>query len=706
MIQVVQYQKDGRIISQEMPAPLCPENGILVETKYSLISAGTEKSSVTNAQGSLIERAKKQPEQVKLVVDTIKKQGLLDTYQRVKNKLDSFKALGYSASGVVVESRCDEFSVGDRVACAGAGLANHAEFIAIPKNLAVKIPNDVSFEDASFTTVASIAMQGVRQCSPLLGETIIVMGLGLIGQITVQLLKANGCKVIGLDVNESLFAKAKEFGCDLVLKSSKESLNQIIAFSNGNGVDSTIITASTSSSEPLQLAMEGTRQRGSVVIVGAIGMNLERQPFYKKEIDLKIACSYGPGRYDAQYEDLGNDYPFAFVRWTENRNMQAVIDLLAAKKLNFNSLTTHTFKASEAEKAYQMITSNSEPFIGILLDFENEKSKLTRITKQSELKPTSDVKIGFIGLGQFAQNYLVPPLKKLNVDFVTVANSTPINSTSIAKAFQFANSSTDGNEVIQSKDVNLVFCASRHKSHGQYVINALKANKTIYVEKPLCTTVEELELIADLQKSNVMVGFNRRFSESFKEISNFFEQRKEPMVINYRVNAGFIPKNHWVQHSEEGGRIIGEVCHFIDTMIFLTKANPIRVYAESISSTNDAMVNRDNVTISIKFDDGSLGTILYLANGDNSLAKEYCEVFCEKSTAIMDNFDEVKLYRSGKLTTKKKDGKKGINEEINLTVEAFRKGKPMPIPFEEIYLTTKTTILAIQSLESGFAQVI
>lgn len=705
MLQIVQYQKNGEIQTPQMPVPQCLEGGILVQTTSSLISAGTEKASVTNSQGSLLDRARKQPDQVKLVLDTVKKQGIVDTIRRVQNKLDSFKALGYSASGIVIESKCDEFQPGDRVACAGAGYANHAEFITVPKNLAAKIPTNVSFEDAAFTTVASIALQGVRQANPKLGDNVAVMGLGLIGQITVQLLKANGCRVVGLDVNKDLFDVAKKFGCDSVLESNSKNLQEVLAFSNGIGCDSVIITASTSSSEPLQFAMEMCRQKGDVVIVGAVGMDLQRQPFYKKEVNLRIACSYGPGRYDANYEELGHDYPAAYVRYTENRNMQTILTLLASKKLDFATLRTHVFKAEEADKAYDMITKASEPFIGILLDFGLNKKEIKRAvaTRQSA---NDKINIGFIGLGQFAQNYLLPPIKSHGAALKAVANSTPINSLSAAQTFGFGVSSTDGFDLIQNPDVNMVFCASRHQSHGAYVIAALKAGKSVFVEKPLCTTIEELEEIANLQKANLMVGYNRRFSAQFGAIDKFFGDRTEPLFINYRVNAGFIPKNSWVQHPAEGGRILGEVCHFIDTMIFLTKAKPIKVYADCINAVNSEVTNRDNVAITIKFDDGSCGVVEYLANGDSSLEKEYCEVFSARSTAIMHNFDKVTFKRGGKTTEKSFDGKKGINEEVKATLEAFTQGKAFPIPFDQIYYVNRACFAAIKSLETGLPQLI
>jgi predicted dehydrogenase/threonine dehydrogenase-like Zn-dependent dehydrogenase len=705
MLQVVQYQKNGEMQVLEMPAPACISGGILVQVAYSVISAGTEKTSVTNAQGNLLERAKKQPDQVKLVLDTVKKQGLINTIQRVQSKLNSYKSLGYSASGVVVESKCDEFKPGDLVAVAGAGYANHAEVVSIPKNLAIKIPEGVSLEEAAYTTVASIAMQGFRQAEPQLGETVAVMGLGLLGQITIQLLKSAGCRVIGLDVNESLFETAKKYGCDLTLQNDFNSLQQINSFARGLGCDSVIITASTSSHDPIQLAMEMCRQRGTVVIVGAIGMNMHRQPFYKKEINLKISCSYGPGRYDASYEEGGNDYPAAYVRWTENRNMISILDMIASKRLDVASFTTHKFKINDATKAYDLITNKTgERFLGVVLEYPERKEALSQSISLRNYQGRSQVKIGFIGAGQFAQNYLLPPLKNLGVDFLAVANSTSVNSLTVAKQFGFAISSTHGGEVIANKDVNLVFCATRHNSHAKYVIESLKADKDIFVEKPLAIDISELNEIKNLVNSKngrVMVGFNRRFSKPFIDIKKFFANRSEPMNISYRVNAGMIPKSHWVQQDEQNGRIIGEACHFIDTMIFLTGSLPIRVYAESLSASNKEVMNEDNVAVIIKFADGSVGKLEYLANGDSSVPKEFCEVFCERATAVMNNFTQVTFHKSNNTKTNNYDGKKGIDEEVSATINAVKSGKEMPISFVELEASTLTTFAILESLQKA-----
>ncbi len=707
MLQVLQHQKSGEIIIDELPPPQCFPNGILVETSYSLISAGTEKTSVDNAKSSLLERAKKQPDQVKLVLDFIKKEGLFATLDRVKAKLDSYKTLGYSASGVVIESDCPEFNPGDRVAIAGAGYANHSEICAVPKNLAVKVPTGVELQEAAFATVAAIALQGIRRAEVQLGENIAVIGLGLIGQITVQLLKANGANVVGFDIDQSTFPLAQEFGCQSVYPSSREYLKEALSISNANGFDSVIITASTSSNEPVEFAIDLARKRGKIIIVGAVGMHIARDIFYRKELELRIATSYGPGRYDPNYEELGNDYPLGFVRWTENRNMQAIIDLLSTKTLDFKKLVTHNFSIQDATTAYKYISGElQEKYLGILINYPERESKVKQsvVLQSNDNYDSESANIGFIGAGIFAQNYLLPNLKKNDVEFISIANSSSLSSYNVAKLFEFKKEFSDGDEVIKDPDVNLIFCATRHNSHSHYVNLALKNKKPIFIEKPLCIDEEELYEINDNileYGSQIMVGFNRRFSPAFQKIDKFFQQTKEPMNMIYRVNAGAIPKDHWVQLPENGGRIIGEVCHFIDTMSFISSSLPKEVFAISTSTSRTDFSNFDNVSINIKFLDGSVGTIIYSSMGDSSMPKEYFEVFCEGKSAIMDNFKTVKLFRGGKESSYKFDGDKGIENEINEVIKAVKTGKPMPININSIIATTKATFAAVESLKTG-----
>lgn len=702
MLQVIQHQKSGELLVEELPAPSCRAGGILVRTVASLISAGTERTSVTSAQSSLLDRARAQPEQVKQVFDMVKKDGLLNTVNKVLNKLDSYKVLGYSAAGVVVESRCDEFAVGDRVACAGAQYAHHAEYISVPKNLAVKLDEKVSFDEAAYTTLGAIALQGVRQADLRLGETAVVIGLGLLGQLTVQLLKASGCRVIGLDINEALFERAKQYGCDVCLKSDATALPTIAAFTRGIGADSCIITASTSSNEPIELSLKALRKKGNIVIVGVTGMDLPRSPFYEKEIEVRISCSYGPGRYDPLYEEGGVDYPAGYVRWTENRNMQAFVDGIASGALDVKSMTTHSFAINEAQKAYDLVTGkNTEPSLGIILHYPERADAARRSVSRTGSYAKAEVNVGLVGAGNFAQASLLPPLKENKAALIAVSTSTPVNAHSVARRYGFALAATDSSELIQHPDVNLIVCATRHDSHAYYVAQALEQGKAVFVEKPLAINREQLALIEQAiakHGGRVMVGFNRRFSAPFVKIKEFFAARQEPMHISYRMNAGFIPKNNWIQDPAQGGRIIGEACHIIDCMVYLTGALPVRVYAEALAGSNTAMVNHDNVSITIKFSDGSVGIVQYLANGDGALGKEYCEVFCEQKTAVMDNFKTLSLYSAKKMKQHSYNGSKGHNEEVAATVKAIREGHHMPISFEELRAVTLATFAAEESL--------
>ena len=707
MYQVIQHQKTGDIEVANLPAPTLRPGWIVVRTAASLISAGTERASVEKSKASLLERARKQPDDVRQVLDMAKKEGVVNTVRKVMNKLDSYRSLGYSAAGVVVESACDEFAPGDRVACAGAGYAVHAEIISVPKNLAVRIPGPVTFEEASFTTLGAIALQGVRQADPRLGESVAVIGLGLLGQITVALLKANGCRVIGLDIDESQFELARSFGADQVAGSDGTGVDAVASFTRGLGADAVIITAATGSNGPMESAIRMARKKGRVVVVGAVGMDIPRSPFYEKELEITISCSYGPGRYDPSYEEEGNDYPPGYVRWTENRNMEAILDLIAAGSLDVKKIITHRFDVTEAAAAYDLVTgATKEPFIGIVLTYPESGNDTGRLVPvgESSGRGNQGVRLGFIGAGSFAQGYLLPHLEKLEVDRVAAVTATPANAKSAAEKFGFALAGTDAVEVIESPETNALFIATQHDTHGDYVARGLERGKQVFVEKPLAISEEELQRIEELGatgKDRLMVGFNRRFSQSFEAIREHMRPVGEPLVLLYRVNAGHIPASHWVQRPEQGGRIIGEGCHFADTFASLVEASPVRVYASAISSQNREVRNADSVSITIDYADGSVGTILYLANGAKGMAKEYCEVFGGGRSAIMNDFREVTLYSGTKRTTKKFDGTKGHREEVVATIEAMRSGSSMPIPFRSLVETTRVTFAALESLATG-----
>lgn len=712
MRQVIQYQKTGEMFIEELPTPKLKSGGILVQNVCSLISAGTERTSVQTAQASMVGKVRSRPDLVKQVVDSVKQQGVVATYKKVQNRLDNYKQLGYSSAGIVIESAVDEFKPGDRVACAGGGYASHAETVFIPKNLAAKMPADVSFEEAACTTLCAIAMQGVRQADLRLGECVAVIGLGLVGLITVQLLKATGCRVIGLDVSPGNFEVAQQLGCDDCIVSDFEAIDKVMNFSKGHGTDAVIITAATNSNEPVELALAVARKKSKVVIVGAVKMDIPRAPFYEKEIDLRNSCSYGPGRYDPNYEERGHDYPIGYVRWTEKRNMEACLDLMAQGKLDVTSLVTHKFPIEEALKAYDVIMGKTkEKYLGILIQYPESGQDGQLPIRKLELNgklPTetkTEPSVGFIGAGNFAQSFLIPPLQKQGVELRAVATSTPVNAKSVGEKFGFGYCATDPEEVLKDDTVNTIFVATRHDTHADYVLEALKRGKRVYVEKPLGLTHEQVDSISNLYNMRLekgeapflMVGYNRRFSQPVRAIKEFFVGRSEALVMHFRVNAGFIPKDNWYQAEEQGGRIIGEGGHFIDTMQFLTDAFPVQVFAVAAADPGNRY-NQDNVNLTITFSDGSIGTISYVANGATSLEKEYLEVFGEGKSAVMNNFKRVDFYRGRKSWKKKFSGEKGHAAEMDAVAKALKGGKPAPIAADSLLATSYATLAAVESL--------
>jgi len=711
MKQVIQNFKSGELYVDDVPRPSLSRGMVLVENKYSLISAGTERGTVKVGQASLLGKAKQRPDLVAQVLQNIKKEGLSATLNKVKTKLDSLKALGYSTSGVVMASMDKQggFKKGDRVACAGQDYASHAEVVSVPQNLVVKIPNNVSFKEASFTTVGAIALQGVRQASPTIGEKICVIGLGLIGQITTQLLKANGCSVFGIDLSSDLIQLAKSNGVDsAMLRNHVNLLQAIDNFTLGYGFDKVIITAAAPTNDPIELSAKISRKKGKIIVVGAVKMDIPRDPdFYKKELELKMSCSYGPGRYDSSYEEDGNDYPFAYVRWTEQRNMVGFLDLVSQKKLDLKSLITHVFDITEAKQAYDLVLGKiKQHHIGILLKF-NDTTDKNKTCFSVNSNTVNKINIGLIGAGSFAQSYLIPNIQNYGASLDTVVTSKGITSKNVAQKFNFNKASSLSDDVFNNKAINTVFVATPHNYHASYVVNALNNNQNVFVEKPLAMNYDELEMVADSYKksnSKLMVGFNRRFAPISVAIKREFENIGEPLVVNIRVNAGFIPKDHWTQNENlGGGRIIGEICHFIDLMQYFTNASPIKVYADCIDTANTKIKSDDNISITVKFDDGSIGNLIYIANGDKYLPKELIEVFGGGKTGRILNFRSGEIYCNNKLKKLKLDGK-GHKQEIKLFLNCLKDNAKSPINFESIYLTTKTTFKIIDSLSTGLPQ--
>jgi predicted dehydrogenase len=713
MRQLIQSYRTGEMKVEEVPPPVAQPGGVLVRTVRTLVSAGTEKMVVDLARKSLLQKARARPDLVRKVLHTARKQGVWNTLQKVQTKLDTPIPLGYSASGVVVEvgDAHTGFKPGDRVACGGAGYANHADYNFVPRNLVARIPEGVSMESACFATVGAIALQGVRQAQPTLGERVAVLGLGLIGQITVQLLRANGCQVLGFDPDPERAALALQLGCQRAVSGDLEEA--ALRFSEGDGLDTVIVAASTPSATPLEQAGEITRLRGRVVVVGLVGMEIPRSLYYRKELDLRMSMSYGPGRYDADYEERGIDYPLPYVRWTEQRNLQAFLELLADGRLELMPLITHRFSIADALDAYGLVTAGQEPFLGVVLEYGADDEAVTRPERRVELSrqpiDRERVGIGLIGAGSFGQTVLLPAIQASHlVEPIAITSGGGMTARRLGEQYGFRHASSEADDVLGDPAVDAVFILTRHHLHAELAVRALRAGKSVFTEKPLALTPEELEEIAKAREEaagpDVMVGFNRRFAPLVDEIRRHFADRSEPLAMQYRVNAGFLPADHW-QHDpvEGGGRILGECCHFLDLMHSLAGARPVRVFAESIPGSGRFRAD-DNVSITVRFADGSTGCLLYTSMGDARLAKESLEVFGEGRVALLDDFRSLRILAGGQeKKSRSANQDKGFEVEVRGFLEAVKNGTPLPIPFEEAVATTRITLAALESLQSGGA---
>jgi predicted dehydrogenase/threonine dehydrogenase-like Zn-dependent dehydrogenase len=712
MKQVLQNNKTGQMSVTDVPTPVVQRGRVLVRAAASLISAGTERMVVDEGRKSLIERARERPELVRQVIERAKTEGVVKTFNAVRSKLGSLTALGYSAAGIVMDvgEEVTEFRVRDRVACAGVGYASHAEVLSVPKNLCVRLPDEIDFDAGAFGTLGAIALQGVRLAEPTLGESVVVIGLGLLGQITVQLLKANGCRVFGIDLDSQKVRLALELGADAAALSDTDVKRAVLDWSRGRGADAVLITAATQSNQPIELAGEISRLKGRVVAVGMVGMNVPRNLYFKRELALMVSMSYGPGRYDPEYEERGHDYPLAYVRWTENRNIEAFLDLVAQRRVNVEPLITHRFKIDEAASAYQLIGGETqEPYLGILLHYDTERELERHIEIRSAKGATgkaSAIQVGMIGAGAYAQGMLLPHYKTVGVNFRASTTASGVTARNIAEQYGFNYCAASADEVLSDMDVNLFIIATRHDLHAELARRALLNGKHVFVEKPLALNEEELENVLEAAANSgrrLMVGFNRRFSPLAQAAKEFFAGRQAPLSILYRVNAGRIPKSHWTQDPREGGgRIIGEVCHFVDLMQFLTGARPTRVFAESIESRNEEMTDEDNIFITLKFSDGSNGAIAYLAEGDKSLPKERVEIFCEGKSFVLDDFRSATSYKQGREeTTKLRQQDKGQANETHAVCEMVLTGNPAPITLDDLAATTRATFRIRESLRTG-----
>jgi predicted dehydrogenase len=720
MKQIIQSYKTGQMAVEEVPRPQVQPGMILVETRASIISAGTEKMIVELARKSLLGKARSRPDLVHKVMRSIQKEGIGQALKKVRSKIDTPIPLGYSCSGVVCEtgSGVDAIQPGDVVACGGAGYANHSEFNIVPQNLCVKIPNRLDaagggallFEEAAFATVGAIALQGVRQAALTLGERVCVIGLGLIGQLTVQICKASGCWVIGADIDPQKIEMAVKFGAELAVQSN-DLERQIWQFTNGAGADAVIITAAAKDSRLIALAGEISRLKGRVVAVGLVGLDVPRDVYYRKELDLRLSMSYGPGRYDPEYEERGHDYPLPYVRWTEQRNMQAFLELVAAGSLDVRPLISHRYPFEQAIEAYDLITTGREPSLGVVLGYDNkrEESK-TPVTKNMVAVPSSCVALGVVGAGNFAKALLLPCFKahKL-VAFQGICTAKGISAKTAHDRFGFQYCAEDADDLIGDRAVNSLLIATRHNLHGPLVDKALAAGKHIFVEKPLCLNADELNLIIRRYAESVkdgntpvlMVGFNRRFSPLFQHIRKVLAGRSTPIMASYRVNAGFIPRDSWVQDPVEGGgRIIGEVCHFVDALRFLI-GSPVRsVQAASIQTDNSKLTSRDSISITLSYQDGSVAAIVYHALGNPGFPKEKVEIAAEGKVIDLDDFCKLEIFGPKRERIKAKQDK-GFAAEIDAFVNAVVNGGPAPTPFAEIVETTQVTFAVHKALNTG-----
>ena len=697
MKQVVQNYRTGELAVEELPPPSLRPGGVLVQTAYSLISAGTERTIVETAQNSLVGKARERPDLVRQVFDTFKREGLKATYEKVKAKLNQIKPLGYSASGVVIAVGSDagEFRVGDRVACAGAGYASHAEVIYVPKNLCVKLPDTASLESACYTTVGAIAMQGIRQADARLGEAVAVIGLGLVGQLTVQILKAAGCQVIGIDIDPQACQLAMKSGADLVASDQASARASCASLTEGRGADCVLVTAGTKSNDPVELAGELARDRAKVVIVGLVGMDVPRHSYYMKELELKLSRSYGPGRYDPQYEEKGIDYPAGYVRWTEKRNMEAFLRLVASGEIKTELLTTHRFAVSKASDAYELILGKGKQrYCGVVLEYpEADRSVVKPVAAPSVKSARSDeLSISFIGAGSFARGVLLPLVRRSpRIRLASVATATGISAKNTAEQYGFSHSTTDYEQVLDDAS-DSVFIATRHDSHASLATEALMRGKAVFVEKPLATNADGLRDVVKAARETgglLMVGYNRRFAPIAKDIKKHLAEAG-PKTILYRVNAGHLPPDHWTLDAVEGGgRVIGEVCHFIDFVQFITDSLPATVSASTVARNAGGGFVDDSIAIRMSMTDGSVASIIYAASGDTSVAKEYVEIFADRSVAMIEDYKSGFFVKGGKKTRLGGGSQdKGHANEIESFINAARGRGAAPISIESLAATS------------------
>lgn len=722
MKQLIQNMKTGRTTIVEVPTPNPRRGQALVRVAASLVSAGTERMVVEFAEKSLLGKARSRPDLVRQVVDKMKREGVLTAVQAAFQRLDQPMPLGYSSAGVIVAlgEGMDGFSLGQRVACAGGGYAVHAEYNVVPRNLLTPLPNSVDFEAAAFTTLGAIAMHGFRLSQAQLGEDVAVIGLGLLGLLTAQIALAAGCRVLGVDVNPKRVALASSLGISAYAREQAEDAAQ--ALTAARGCDVVLICADTPSSDPVELAGRIARDRGRVVAIGAVGLTLPRKLYYEKELTFLNSRSYGPGRYDPSYEEQGHDYPIGYVRWTEGRNLQAVVALLADGRLRVHPLITHRFPIEQAPQAYELLTGKTgEEFLGIVLTypqaqeeaFDMQEKATVHAMSRTEARPprsTAPLSLGVIGAGLFAQSTLLPAIATIKgVERIGIASAGGLHAQHAARKFGFAYACSTEERVLQDSRVNVVAILTRHDSHADLVVRALQAGKHVFVEKPLALTEEQLRTIEETLRSCpgllLTVGFNRRFARLTQRLLAFLTHRREPLFAHYRVNAGYLPRSHWLHDPQQGGgRLIGEGCHFVDLLTFLVGAPPLRVCAHALP--DGEKYHQDNFSLTLTFPDGSLGVVDYLANGDRSFPKERLEVFCGGRVAVLDDFRTLTMICDGRREiTRCHRQDKGWRAEWLAFLHALTTDLRPPIPYAQLFGVTRATFAALLSLRQQGAPV-
>lgn len=718
MKQLLQNIKTGKASVEDVPIPTPRDGQALVKVAASLVSAGTERMIVEFAEKNLIGKARSRPDLVRQVVDKARREGLINTAQAAFNRLDQPMALGYSSAGTIVAlgKNMQGFKVGQRVACAGSGYAVHAEYNVVPRNLLAPLPKNVDVESAAFTTLGAIAMHGLRLAEPQIGESVAVIGLGLLGLLAAQIADAAGCHVLGIDLDPARLALASSLGLEAVSRAQAVdsaqafTLRQAQGGASNRGFDVILICADTPSNDPVELAGVIARDRARVVATGAVGLTIPRKIYYEKEISFINSRSYGPGRYDANYEENGQDYPLGYVRWTEGRNFQAVADLMASGKLKVKPLITHRFPIEKATQAYDVITGKKkEPFLGVLLTYPDGKWKVEDGTVHFPLstKPSkaASVKLGVLGAGLFANSVLLPAIKKVDgIELIGIASSGGLHAQHAGKKFGFQYATSSDDEIINDPNVNTVAILTRHDSHADLVVKALKAGKHVFVEKPLAINSDQLSVISKqlLKTGNclLMTGFNRRFAPLANSLNSLLSTLHEPKYIHYRINAGSIPLNHWTQDPEVGGgRIVGEACHFIDFVTFLVGSLPLSVTAHALP--DGGKYREDNISMTFTFPDGSIGVVDYLANGDKSFPKERVEVFCEGMVAVLDDFVSLQIVKDGKKKVESRAQDKGWVNEWKVFTKSIREGGEPPIPYEQLIGVTRFTFAAVEAVRNN-----